>query len=123
MEEFSTTGVLFLGLQFFDTHGNRYYGFAEFDPWAFDGFAFDNLPNTLITTFDLNASVPEPSALRYFATKKVPAIGLHRSRTGRAPVLGRGIGDPRRERDRDGKNKFGTKPAYRHGVPLSFPPG
>ncbi len=82
MADFSATGPLFMGLQFFDTNGAIHYGFAEFDPWNFDGFAFELLPDTSITTFDVNA--PEPGSLGMLALGAAGLEILRRKRANRA---------------------------------------
>ena len=66
MPAFTSPGVAFLGLEFYDTAGNLYYGFAQFDPDNLVGFAFDNVPDTSITTFDVT-SIPEPGSLATLA--------------------------------------------------------
>jgi hypothetical protein len=71
MAEFTASGILFAGLEFFDTNGQLHYGFAEFDPGRLLGYAYDNLINTPITTFDI--TTPEPSS---FALLALGAAGL-----------------------------------------------
>ncbi len=71
MAEFTASGMLFAGLEFFDTNGQLHYGFAEFDPGQLVGYAYDNAINTPITTFDV--TTPEPSN---FALLALGAAGL-----------------------------------------------
>jgi hypothetical protein len=66
MGEFSATGILFAGLEFYHTSGFLHYGFAEFDPGQLLGYAYDSTANTPITTFDVTA-VPEPGSLEMLA--------------------------------------------------------
>jgi hypothetical protein len=74
MAEFTASGILFAGLEFFDTNGQLHYGFAEFDPGQLLGYAYDNAINTPITTFNLASnSTPEPSS---FALLALGAAGL-----------------------------------------------
>jgi len=82
MSAFGASGPLFLGLQFFDTNGAIHYGFAESDPWNFDGFAFETLANTSITTFDL--TTPEPGSLGMLALGAAGIEILRRKRANRA---------------------------------------
>jgi hypothetical protein len=68
MAEFTATGLLFAGLEFYDTNGQLHYGFAEFDPGQLLGYAYDNAINTPITTFDVTATTtPEPGSLAMLA--------------------------------------------------------
>lgn len=85
MDEFTATGLEFLGLNFYDSNGNQYFGFAEFDPQNFIGFAFDNNPGTAITTFDVAQSpAPEPSTLATLALGAAAMEFIRRKRKQRA---------------------------------------
>lgn len=83
MPDFTSPGNAFLGLEFYDTSGNLYYGFAEFDPESLVGFAFDNVPDTSITTFDLKetSEIPEPGTLPLLALGAAAMELIRRKRT------------------------------------------
>lgn len=82
---FAATGPLFLGLVFDDTNGYYYYGFAEFESFVYQGFAYETTPYTPITTFDVNtASAPEPDSLGMLA---LGAAGLEILRRKRANLV------------------------------------
>ena len=81
MAEFTATGILFAGLEFYDTNGMLHYGFAEFDPGQLLGYAYESTPYATITTFTLPAAVPEPDSLKMLA---LGAVGLEILRRKRA---------------------------------------
>jgi hypothetical protein len=81
MESFSASGTFFEGFEFFDTKGNEYFGFAEFDPGMLVGYAYNNTPDTPITTFDLTpAATPEPGTLALLALGAAGLVALKRRR-------------------------------------------
>jgi hypothetical protein len=76
MDNFTATGILFAGLEFYDTNGLLHYGFLEFDPQMLLGYAFETSSNTPITTFNLDA--PEPGTLSLLALGVTALIALKR---------------------------------------------
>lgn len=85
MAEFTASGILFAGLEFYDTNGQLHYGFAEFDPGQLIGYAYDNAINTPITTFNLTStSAPEPSSLALLALGAAGLEVLRRKRNAKS---------------------------------------
>jgi hypothetical protein len=75
MAQFSAAGILFAGLEFYDTAGFLHYGFAEIDPYQLFAYAYETNANTPITTFDVT---PEPGSLELLALGAAGLAALRR---------------------------------------------